>query len=305
MTPAAAHAPGDYVSHGLRISSEIALPELDATRAACAALPEVAIRVGHVEETLPGATRVFSAFQFADRDMLFEFPEIARYRVRQGEEIVVEPFAGASTKAIRLHVLGTALSMLCLQRGLLPLHANAIVTRGRAVAFAGRSGAGKSTLTAMFRKRDYAILTDDVCVVGLDEEGRPLCWPGIPRLKLWREAAAVLGEDLSRCETLLDGIEKYHVPLSEEVLSHPLPLDRLYVLPDREAPTGRGIDRLSGGTAVKAVMDNTYRGWAVAPMRMANAHFRLATAVAQSAASSVATGTRSGGRSGFAVATPM
>lgn len=145
MIPATTHAgQGDYVSHGLRINSEIALPELDPTRAARTALPEVAIRIGHVEETLPGATRVFSAFQFADRDMLFEFPGIARYRVRQGEEIVVEPFAGASAKAIRLHVLGTALSMLCLQRGLLPLHANAIVTRGRAVAFAGRSGAGES-----------------------------------------------------------------------------------------------------------------------------------------------------------------
>jgi hypothetical protein len=282
ISAAAAHT-GDYVSHGLRINSEIALPELDTTRSARAALPEVSVRIGHVEETLPGATRVASVFQFAERDMLFEFPGIARYRVRHGEEIVVDPFADASAKAIRLHVLGTALSMLCLQRGLLPLHANAIVASGRAIGFAGRSGAGKSTLTATLRKRGYAVLSDDVCVVSFDDEGRALCWPGIPRLKLWREAAAALGQDISRCETLLEGIDKYHVPLSDEVPSHPLPFDRLYVLPDRGTKPRTQIDRLVGGSAVKAIMENTYRGWAAVPMRMADVHFRLATAFARSA----------------------
>ena len=55
------------------------------------------------------------------------------------------------------------------QRGILPLHANAVEIDHRAVAFMGASGAGKSTLAAWFHDQGYPILADDVCVIRADD----------------------------------------------------------------------------------------------------------------------------------------
>ena len=78
--------------------------------------------------------------------------------------------------------------MILHQRSLLPLHANAMVVEGRAIGFMGHPGAGKSTLAAWFHDRGFDVLADDVCVVTPGPDGRPLAHPGIPRLRLWREA---------------------------------------------------------------------------------------------------------------------
>ena len=107
---------------------------------------------------------------------------VGRYLVRGGAEILVDAAGGAAERDVRLFLLGSALGILCHQRGLLPLHANAVVANGAAYAFAGHSGAGKSTLAAHFAQAGYEILCDDVCVISFDEAGQPLAWPGLPRL---------------------------------------------------------------------------------------------------------------------------
>src|SRR5258708_9269606 len=90
------------------------------------------------------------------------------------------------------------------QRGLLPLHANAIEVGGQAVAFVGPSGAGKSTLAAYFRDRGYRVLCDDVCVVSFGSDGEPLAWPGIPRIKLSGRALAALVRRVCDLERVFD-----------------------------------------------------------------------------------------------------
>ena len=141
-------------------------------------------------------------------------PNTARYLVRGGREIVVDPSPGGSERNLRLFLLGSALGILCHQRGLLPLHANAIVVEGGAVAFAGHSGAGKSTLAAHFQRSGYEVLCDDVCMISFDEAGRPFAWPGLPRLKLWGDAAAAFGHDSSSLDQAIEGLDKYHVPMA-------------------------------------------------------------------------------------------
>ena len=111
----------------------------------------------------------------------------ARYFVADGSRIVVQPEEGASSRNVRLFLLGSAFGLLLHQRGLLPLHANAVEIDGRAVAFAGGPGAGKSTLAAWFSDRGFALIADDVAVI--DFEGKtPIIQPGLPRLRLWERA---------------------------------------------------------------------------------------------------------------------
>jgi hypothetical protein len=246
-------APRTYRLFGLNLASEISLagvaPPVEAEAA------DVAVVFGQVPpgDYPPG----YSATP--DGTML-AVTKVGRYLIRDGREIVVEPAEGASERNLRLFLLGSAIGALLHQRGLLPLHANAIDLGGRAVAFSGHSGAGKSTIAAWFHDRGYPILADDVCVVGFDEAGRAIAYPGIPRLRLWREALEASGRDAGAYDRSFDDMDKYDVPTETGSTQEPLPLAAIYLL--RKAGEGgdAAIERLAGVDAVETLMSNTYRG---------------------------------------------
>ena len=155
------------------LRSEIPLAELvPAGEAGARAIVDV--RLGRVPAELAGGRTAAKGLQVSGDAVMLTIEGIARYLVRGGREIVVDPAPGGSERNLRLFLLGSALGILCHQRGLLPLHANAIVAGGGAYAFAGRSGAGKSTLAAHFGRAGYEILCDDVCVISFDDGGRPV-----------------------------------------------------------------------------------------------------------------------------------
>lgn len=192
---------------------------------------------------------------------LLSVAKVGRYLIRDGREIVIEPAPGASERNLRLFLLGSAIGALLHQRGLLPLHANAIDLGGRSVAFSGHSGAGKSTIAAWFHDRGYPILADDVCVIGFDEAGRPLAYPGIPRLRLWREALEASGRDAGAYDRSFDDTDKYDVPTGEGADAGPLPLAAIYLLRKAGEDDGEAaIVRSTGVEAIDTLMSNTYRG---------------------------------------------
>lgn len=244
-----------YRLFGLNLSSEIGLAGL-APRAEAAAGADVEIRLGAVPpgDSPPGYSAV------ADGTLL-TITKVGRYLIRDGREIVIEPAAGASERNLRLFLLGSAIGALLHQRGLLPLHANAIDLGGRAVAFSGHSGAGKSTIAAWFHDRGYPILADDVCVIGFDEAGRALAYPGIPRLRLWREALEASGRDAGAYDRSFDDMDKFDVPTTLAERLDPLPLAAIYLLRKAQGESGGpAVERLTGIEAVDTLVSNTYRG---------------------------------------------
>lgn len=238
-----------YGVFGLVLQSEIALPEL--FPAVANGPPDVMIGFGSVEgppEITPEAIRLV-------------IPKVGSFLITGGREILVDPLPGCSERNIRLFLLGSALGGILHQRGLLPLHANAIEIDGRAIAFMGHSGAGKSTMAAWFLDRGYRVLADDVCVVTMDEAGRPLAHRGIPRLRLWREAIEVSGRAVEDYELSFDDMDKYNVPTPRPEDIRPIPLDHLYLLEKaEEGGEANGVRRLDGIAAVDALVANTYRG---------------------------------------------
>ena len=244
-----------YRLFGLNLRSEIDLAGL--APAVEAVAPDVEVAFGPIPagEDRPGYSAV------ADGTLL-SVVKVGRYLIRDGREIVVDPAPGASERNVRLFLLGSAIGALLHQRGLLPLHANAIDIGGRAVAFSGHSGAGKSTIAAWFHDRGYSILADDVCVIGFDGAGRAIAYPGIPRLRLWREALEATGRDADAYDRSFDDIDKYDVPTLTDSKLEPLPLGAIYLL--RKVEEGEkgdaAIDRLTGVDAIETLMSNTYRG---------------------------------------------
>jgi hypothetical protein len=243
-----------YSVFGLCLYSAIPLRELP--EAAEGAEPAVEIRYG----SIAGAGNEPQGYSLADEGTLLRVPDVGRFLIREGREIVVEPAEGASERNVRLFLLGSALGALLHQRGLLPLHANAIEMDGRAVAFSGHSGAGKSTIAAWFHDRGRRILTDDVCVIGFDAGGGAIAYPGIPRLRLWREALEATGREAEDYDRSFDAVDKYDVPSLQRAAA-PLPLAAVYLLRQAGDAVGPpGIERLQGVESVDALMSNTYRG---------------------------------------------
>jgi len=261
----------EYFVCGLRIRSEIPLPELASGQPVDGA-PVIDIRFGDAGPALaPRASPIFEAN--AD-EYRHEVPDTARYRIRNGDEIVIAPLGRSSAALMRIFLLGTGLAALCHQRGLLPLHASAIAIAvdGGCVAFAGPPGAGKSTLAAFFHDRGYDVLSDDLCVVSFAQAERPLAWPGVPRFKLARDAVAALGRDVRRLTRCDEVPGEFHLPFDRPA-APALPLRRLYVLAD-----GRpGIHKLGGADAFEALLANTHRAHLVEPMGRTAAHFENCT----------------------------
>ena len=255
VEPASPHLPFAYDLFGLHVHSEMALPEL--LRGESGNRPDVTIRLG----TLPPIEgERIDGFAVTSAGSLLNVIEAGRYLIRNGNEIIVEPRADGSERHLRLYLLGSAFGVLLHQRNLLPLHANSIEIEGRAVAFLGHSGAGKSTMAAWFHDRGSEVLADDVCVVTLDGP-RPMAQPGIPRLRMWRDALEASGRSAETHELSFDDAEKYNVPTRRNGSVRPLELGAIYLLKTVDGEARHPfIESLRGVEALDALVANTYRG---------------------------------------------
>lgn len=145
-----------------------------------------------------------------------------------------------------IHFLGIAFSLWLELRGILALHASAVVIEDSAVAFLATNKGGKSSLAAILMQAGYPLLTDDI--LPLEQRGETfLGRPGYPQMRMWPDQARhFLGryEDLG---IVHPAYSKRRVPVGKDGLgtfhSEPVPLTCFY-LPERcdLAGWGTGIE---------------------------------------------------------------
>ena len=254
-----------YDLFGLTVASAFAIPWAPETEA-CGDADVIIRRAG--------------AGEVDDDGFRFEVPAVARYRIVGGREIIVDPDPGVSEEAIRLYLLGSALGVLLHQRGLLVLHANAIVIDGAAVLFMGPSGAGKSTLAAWFASRGYPVLTDDICAVEVSPDGAIRVLPGLTRLRLAEDATSNLGIDAAEGE-LCPSSGKREIGLARRQAMQSIELRACYLLSEGPADAPISVRPLAGVEAVEMLMANTYRGVALHELGGTSSHLAACLRVAE------------------------
>ena len=272
-----------YRAYGLRVRSEIALPEL------CPFLPgeepedaDVTIRrtgSGPDQDALGAPTR----FHFERQKALLVWPNLGAFRVNEGKEIVIEPAPGVTDPLLCPALLGSAWPILLLQRGLSVLHASAVALRlssgaERAVAFLGRSGEGKSTMATALHKQGHRALCDDTIALQLPEKGLDgaspgetpmLIHPALPHLKLRAPSVVALGEDVSALARWHPDDDGFVLRLSPDSPRDPAPLSCLYVLQDDPFP---GVELLGPEEALLFLMKHAY-AMALLPDDELESHF--------------------------------
>jgi hypothetical protein len=183
---------------------------------------------------------------------------VADFEIRGGRQIGVWPTAEAKQKDIEVFLFGPAWATLCHQRGMLPLHASAIVTKGGITAFAGHSGAGKSTTAALLHSLGYELLADDILPVSFNQNSILGAWPYLRRLKLHRDLIAQLGFTPAEIVSEMLDKEKYFVQPKRVGDYMWRRLEHLYLLENDLTDTDVSIEQITGADAVRALVDQTY-----------------------------------------------
>ncbi len=131
--------------------------------------------------------------------LLLDVPGVARYLVRDGTQVDIDPCPGAGEGEVRRFLQMTPAAALYLQRGIPVLHAAvAADPAGHAVVLAGESGSGKSVLLTALVQRGWGLLTDDLAPIRLDGNRVPVAVPTWPEVRLWPGQAAPtdVGQDI-------------------------------------------------------------------------------------------------------------
>jgi hypothetical protein len=111
----------------------------------------------------------------------------------QGGAVTLERNPAAEEEVLARCFIEEVLPALLRQRGLVVLHANAVVTPRGVVAIAGPSGAGKSTTLAALLDRGCAMLADDLTALSCTPDGFIEVLPGAARVRLTEAAVNGLG----------------------------------------------------------------------------------------------------------------
>lgn len=239
-----------YLVYGLRINSELYLPELIPSEGKA----DVTIRLGNLDPPLLKATSTECYCHTTAEEAYLFWEEGGTVLVRGGREIIVAPIPGVEEQVLRLYLLGAAFGILLHQRGLMVLHASAVAVNGSAIAFIGDSGWGKSTTAGALYARGHSVMTDDVTALDLNSTSSPTVLPGFPQLKLWPEAAETLGNAPETSHQLHPELEK-RAHITDRFSHTPLPLKCIYVLDDGPVLE---IKPLQGQEALAALMRNWY-----------------------------------------------
>ncbi len=241
--------------------------------------PDMVVRYGAVPEFLPSASAAGPLRQVRPDSIRFRFPGVGRYLAREGREIVIQREADAGDDKVRLFLLGTVVTLLLHQRGILPIHASAIRTDRGAVLFVGHSGFGKSTLLTTFLNRGYPMLADDVAGIVPDEAGVPQVFPGYQQIKLWADSAERLAQPTDGLRRVRPELAKFAVPAADRLADRPAPLHAIYALRPHNGPE-LYLEPLQDARKFNVLLDYTFQKLVLKRMGRHVDHFRMAVAVA-------------------------
>lgn len=163
-----------------------------------------------------------------DKCVMFD-RRFALFILTEGREVFIQPSEAQDMGQIRLYILGTVLSVLLYQRGILSLHGSAMAIGDQVIGVIAPSGSGKSTTAAALYKKGYRLLSDDAIPIFYQND-QYVVYPGYPRLKISDEVATCLDYG----ETYI--IEKHpecgevSFDARHQFMNKALPLKQIYVL---------------------------------------------------------------------------
>lgn len=223
-----------YHAYGLSIRVPFACPALPPSPAvpqpaACGGA-DVVVREGPVPRRLhsPWAGEAF--WEAAPGAFLLRGGRQAgRFLVETGN-VTFERNPGCDDAALARCFANCVLAAVLRQRGLLVLHANAVVTPGGVIVIGGESGSGKSTTLGALLNEGCWMLSDDLTVLRGGSPGAVDVLPGMPQLHLTQSVAEGLGYRVEPAQLQPWRRMKAAIPVRDGMAREPGRLLALYLL---------------------------------------------------------------------------
>lgn len=254
--------------YGLNVLSDIDFPELD--QGSIPSADQITISSTTSLGDFLNARRINPYLQATKREIRLKIPKAVTISIVNGEHIYYQPEPGVDENTLRLFILGSGIGALLQQRGYLVLHGNAIeMDDGGCLICVGTSGIGKSTTAAAMMQRGFKITADDVCPI--TSTGNVI--PGMPRIKLWQETAALLSVSTTDLKQIMPDMMKYNLPLGDAYAPNSLKVNTLIELDTHEG-CDILIEPVSGAEKFILVKRNSYRYEYLLAMNNAFEHFK-------------------------------
>jgi hypothetical protein len=210
-----------YFAYGIPIISSVELPAFVEYSDEKNANP-IYVSQGKTPETLQTPALEEKPFStFNENELLYAVPNVARYYVRNGEEIIIESLEGEWSE-ILLFFYSNCMAAALFQRNLIPFHVSGIfVNENKVLLFAAPSRTGKSTTSVMLQQKGYAPFTDDTAVLSI-EDGKCFAQASYPMIRLWQNSITkqtILEENTKQSIRTDIEIDKYGFAFHQQFVS--------------------------------------------------------------------------------------
>ena len=229
-----------YKVFGIRIKSDLEFPQLIADEEGADFDVEVeAVPLsGRIQELWPGKRYEFG------REYSWLSNKTCQIQVYDGKRITYALTGEGNPEWLQTYILGYGMSMLALQRNMLPIHCSVVADEKGAVLIAGESGTGKSTATTAFLKVGYTLMADDMAWA----DGT-MVYPAFPYQKLCRDVVEREGYDLNELIYIDEQKDKFLARYRGEFSTEARPMKGfilLHLTPGEQVTTREltGFDRL-------------------------------------------------------------
>ena len=203
-----------YKVYGLNIESEIKIQELVILNDENKANIDVTIYIDKMPKSINIAKNQGTLEGFRKKEMWFYIKGIATYYIKNGQDIIVEPYRDIHDHYIKTYILGSAFGLLLIQRNIVAIHGGPVLISDKDIICTGDTGAGKSTLTSALRLSGAKLIADDVSAIDITDKIN--VYPAYPQQKLCGDAVRKLGyntEDFIRVD---EGRDKYAISSKSE-----------------------------------------------------------------------------------------
>ncbi|AFK02407.1 hypothetical protein Emtol_1258 [Emticicia oligotrophica DSM 17448] len=180
-----------YLAYGIPIVSSLELVAFIKTTDVFDEQQSIFVSEGKVPDKLENPALEVKPFSvFNENELLYTVPDVARYYIRDGKEIIIEKLNGDWSEVL-LFFYSNCMAAALFQRNLIPFHVSGIfVDENRVLLFAAPSRTGKSTTSIMLQQKGYAPFTDDTAVLSI-EGGKCFAQASYPMIRLWQNTIKV------------------------------------------------------------------------------------------------------------------
>ena len=198
-----------YYGYRIGVKSEINIPLL--TNICDHAINSATLKVNFLDSISHSVGRRINESLYIDSQnyITLNIPNICTYKITD-EQILVSPYESTDTLTILNYLVSMAIPYFLAKRGIVILRGCSFTEDGESASLLlGVSSVGKSTFTASFAQKNHKILSDQYCILSI-ENNAVFVTPAFSNIKLLLQATRKLKINIEEFLKVQPGLNRFY-----------------------------------------------------------------------------------------------